>query len=956
MSSPAAGAEQPAEAEEMRKKGGGDGRFPAFPYEPYSIQVDFMSALYSSLERGGISMLESPTGTGKTLSIICSALQWLVDQKEKQKSKVKVGSDKNGAESVSNPGSDDEPDWMRNFVHSTENQGEDKKKEKFGVGFGKKGERRKGESNRDLLSRDGKRGNGECSGEFISESAEKERFQTMKRCEKMQSGKGAVESNDDEFLLEEYESEEEESISGVRSKRKVGGVSVSSSSDEDEAAKGSDEEEEEGLKIYFCSRTHSQLSQFVKELRKTAFADEINAVCLGSRKNFCINEEVLKLGNSTRINERCLELQKKKKNDVSKIKNLGAGRVRRTKAVSGCPMLRKHKLQRQFKEQLSQRGALDIEELVNLGSSLGTCPYYGARSMVPAADLVVLPYQSLLSKSSRESLGLNLKNNVVIIDEAHNLADSLISMYDAKVTLSQLEDVHCHLEMYLERFFNLLGPGNRRYIQTLMVITRAFMGALNEKNRDNLDTPDNADNLPAGKITIASSMAINDFLFTLNIDNINFVKLQHYLKESNIIHKVCGYGNRMATLQASSTFNDSASCGEDMSTLSNFRAFADMLLSLTNKNADGRIIVSKAKKTLSGRQGGYIKFVMLTGEKIFSEIADQAHAVILAGGTLQPIEETRERLFPWLSSEMLDFFSCSHIVPPESILPVAVSRGPSGRVLDFSYSTRSSLATIEELGLLLCNLISVVPEGIVVFFSSFEYEEKVYNAWKVSGILDRMQKKKCVFREPRKNTDVESVLQKYKESINNLAQCNSVDAAPQNGALFFAIVGGKVSEGINFSDGMGRCIVMVGLPYPNPSDIELMERVKHIEGLGDGNAISNLSLSNDELYVGDVQAGFNILRSCGHRGKEYYENLCFKAINQSIGRAIRHADDYAAILLVDKRYASDPLRRSNPCPTDRLPKWIKDSLVPRTNNYGEVHRLLHQFFKFNKSRGGHKNK
>lgn len=114
--------------------------------------------------------------------------------------------------------------------------------------------------------------------------------------------------------------------------------------------------------------------------------------------------------------------------------------MRRTKAVSGCPMLRKHKLQRQFREQLSQQGALDIEELVHLGSSLGTCPYYGARSMVPAADLVVLPYQSLLSKSSRESLGLNLKNNVVIIDEAHNLADSLISMYDAKMTLSQVSE------------------------------------------------------------------------------------------------------------------------------------------------------------------------------------------------------------------------------------------------------------------------------------------------------------------------------------------------------------------------------------------------------------------------------------------------------------------------------------------------------------------------------------
>ncbi|KAL4306523.1 hypothetical protein AHAS_Ahas16G0186800 [Arachis hypogaea] len=38
--------------------------------------------------------------------------------------------------------------------------------------------------------------------------------------------------------------------------------------------------------------------------------------------------------------------------------------------------------------------------------------YYGSRSMVVRADLLVLPYQSLLSKSSREALGLNLKSNI----------------------------------------------------------------------------------------------------------------------------------------------------------------------------------------------------------------------------------------------------------------------------------------------------------------------------------------------------------------------------------------------------------------------------------------------------------------------------------------------------------------------------------------------------------------
>lgn len=94
--------------------------------------------------------------------------------------------------------------------------------------------------------------------------------------------------DDKEFLVEEYESEDEKS---ALSKRKNGACCGSSSSDsEKEGNESSDEEEEADFKIYFCSRTHSQLSQFVKELRKTAFASDLKVACLGSRKNFCINE------------------------------------------------------------------------------------------------------------------------------------------------------------------------------------------------------------------------------------------------------------------------------------------------------------------------------------------------------------------------------------------------------------------------------------------------------------------------------------------------------------------------------------------------------------------------------------------------------------------------------------------------------------------------------------------
>lgn len=113
-------------------------------------------------------------------------------------------------------------------------------------------------------------------------------------------------------------------------------------------------------------------------------------------------------------------------------------KIRRTKKVSGCPMLRKRELQKQFRQESAELGVMDIEDLLQLGTKIGACPYYGSRNMVPAANLVVLPYQSVLLKSSRDSLGLNLKDSIVIIDEAHNLADSLINMYNSVITLSQV--------------------------------------------------------------------------------------------------------------------------------------------------------------------------------------------------------------------------------------------------------------------------------------------------------------------------------------------------------------------------------------------------------------------------------------------------------------------------------------------------------------------------------------
>lgn len=55
-----------------------------FPFPPYACQLDFMRALYRCLDDGGVGVFESPTGTGKSLSLICGALRWQLDQQRRE--------------------------------------------------------------------------------------------------------------------------------------------------------------------------------------------------------------------------------------------------------------------------------------------------------------------------------------------------------------------------------------------------------------------------------------------------------------------------------------------------------------------------------------------------------------------------------------------------------------------------------------------------------------------------------------------------------------------------------------------------------------------------------------------------------------------------------------------------------------------------------------------------------
>ncbi|KAG5456416.1 MAG: hypothetical protein BJ554DRAFT_3852, partial [Olpidium bornovanus] len=205
-------------------------------------------------------------------------------------------------------------------------------------------------------------------------------------------------------------------------------------------------------KIFFGSRTHKQLTQLINELKSnTAYRPKM--AVLGSRNQYCIHPTVSKSKNR---NEECAQLLDSE--GCAYFNGVRQLRASREIARGG-----KHEV-------------WDIEDLAKLGRSHKACPYFAARALAEEADVVFLPYNYICDPVIRDAMEVKVDGAVVVLDEAHNIEDVARAAGSYEVTEIDLQHVAHEME-------DLIGKGILvSDIRPLLHIVESLLGWIMDEN------------------------------------------------------------------------------------------------------------------------------------------------------------------------------------------------------------------------------------------------------------------------------------------------------------------------------------------------------------------------------------------------------------------------------------------------------------------------------------------
>lgn len=261
-------------------------------------------------------------------------------------------------------------------------------------------------------------------------------------------------------------------------------------------------------------------------------------------------------------------------------------------------------------------------------------------------------------------------------------------------------------------------------------------------------------------------------------------------------------------------------------------------------------------------------FWLLDPSVMFLPLVSKIKSISLLSGTLTP--------FSSFSSELKYAFHhklvTPHILREEQVYVCSIRKGHLGQELCGTYNVSETAGYIEQISRIVCDVAERVRAsgGTLVFVPSYTF---------LSRLAGRI---KNAVVEPKDGgmVEFERQMAAYKLRI-----------AQKMPAVFLCVYRGKAAEGIDFKDEYARAVVAVGIPYPSIKDLQIGLKKEY----------------ND--------------RNSGYNGRLWYEAQAFRAVNQALGRVVRHGKDWGSVFLVDSRYSDRRYRGS-------LPGWVTRSLQP----------------------------
>ena len=769
-----------------------------FPFEAYQVQLVYMEKVVMALESGSNALLESPTGTGKTLCLLCAALGWRRAQVEKQ-------------------------------------------------------------------------------------------TQQQQQQQQQQQSAGATSRN-------------EQGAPALPELRDGWVNTLAAQIPQSNAAGGSALPAERPPRIIYASRTHSQLQQVVRELRRTAHRP---LVCmLGSREQLCCHPD---------ISQRPAAVQ-------------GAGCQALT-ASNGCNFYRSvQKLRNKHRDRAvphpqegapeGSRAVPDIEDFARESKAAELCPYYYARELQASSDVLFLPYNYLLDPKARRSLNIDLRRDVIIFDEAHNIDKVCAEASSFELSSIELAGAVREIDRCIDGARNVGvyeadaaadgGGGAERVSPDELARVRQILLMLDESiARLPLEKRGNGD-----PRYVRAGNGLRELLGGCGLTEENYKFLvQKFEQCVGVLGESVRFGvSGAATFHVQKLADALRLAYDPERPSSEYRLCVLEASSRGKSRGQDRTLDYAAPRTL-----GYWCFH--SGMAMRQLMALGIRSVLLTSGTLSPLGSFADEL--GISFPPQFRLENPHVIKPQAQLFVGIfPKGPSGVELTSAYTQRESEAAKLDLGNALINFARLVPQGVLVFFPSYAALKSAHDAWSKSpdaggqSVVERIGKLKTLVVEPREASELAGAIATYTSAVQASVRRRS------GGAMLLAVCRGKLSEGVDFADAACRGVVITGLPLPPAFDAKVELKRSFL----------------DQRRSENRGAAGGMLT-----GEEWYQQQAMRAVNQAVGRSIRHIHDYGAVLLCESRFKQRKW-------TDGLSLWLRPH-VKQFGSFGQGVPALQRFFK-----------